>query len=166
MNRVLKWTLIIFALGGGFAGVAMALAALFQANMASGDRLIYVLLFFMNLAGVGVGILLVEREEAGLMAAAVYFGLQTPYLASFPATFKFMTGMGAWVYLGPTQLRFEWRLGTVSLVTYMREPPPKALGVGLNLVGLVLLILALRAWFKHQDARRAALRAGAEYGGS
>ena len=142
MNKALRWTLLLFTIGGGFAGLIVVSSLWSQVHGQIFNLLILLILYGFFGLGILSGILLAENERLGLMFSALFLLLQVPFVFSSILVYDLMSGLGFRVHLVDNDIGFFMRFGAQAQLFFLRKVPSS--GVGINIVALILLFFVAR----------------------
>jgi hypothetical protein len=150
MKPWLRLTLITITVGGGFAGLAATLQALFNSPGASTLNLLVMIVFMGLYAFVMVsGLIFVhDPRRTGPVVAAL--AIQIPWISSPLIVYKFAAGVQAFVMAGSPEkansigVHFYWDLllGSSWRFAVLQD---NSWGVGLNVAALAILAMSWQA---------------------
>jgi hypothetical protein len=146
MTTWLRLTLITMTVGGGFAGVVLAVQLLMNSpNQATLNLLLAILLLLLYTFVTAAGLVFAHSpHRLGPLVAAL--AIQVPWISSPLLVYQFAAGVGAFLGAnysqGATGLspNYEYCFGSRSTVAVLRQNP-----LGVNLWAVVLLILLWRS---------------------
>jgi phosphoglycerol transferase MdoB-like AlkP superfamily enzyme len=150
MKTWLRLTLITMTVGGGFAGIAVTLQALFNSPVASTLNLLAMIVFlglyvFVTISGL---IFVHDPKRTGPLMAAL--AIQIPSVSSSFIVYKFAVGVRAFLMVsgseGPNtpavRLSWDFFLGSSWTFSLLRDKPP---GIGVNVAALAILAYSWQA---------------------
>lgn len=154
MNPWLKRLFWIASIGGGFCGLAITSAEIFQSGRPLFIDLLYVGVAAAYGFGIYGGIKLIEDEERGLSLLSWYFLAQTVTLTSLVLAYAFWSGCAAFVTVGTKGLGWQAVYGARWFINVL-ELGDSTLIFGVNLFGLWAV------WYLRRELRRVRGRASA-----
>ncbi len=135
MNRWLRKLFLVLSIGGGFAGLAVTCAQLFQPSQ---PLFYYVLCFVVCLAyiqGILSGLVLAENEEEGLRQLSWYFLAQVPVFISPVISYQFAAGAWLTIVVSTTGIHWAAQFGG-RWVMALLQLNDRTFGVGANIFAI------------------------------
>lgn len=143
MKPLMRQLHLVLTIGGGFTGIVLTVAAVF--NTKESNPLFYaMMLAFIGLYSFGVyaGLQFADdRESKDLDLLIAYYWLQVPWLSSPVLSYRFASGFqvsGGWSGnqpFGGFRLGSEWQFSLAKAAPW---------GIGLNVFALVMVVLLMR----------------------
>lgn len=137
MSTWLRLTLVTFSVGGGFAGLAVAVDAMCAPAPQSGATMAIFAGFLAVFLFVLIAGLLLVQNPRRVTPLIVALALQIPIISSPVIAYQFTSGLDVSAAVSEGKLVFSCRFGSFAQFNY-RQQLPFALGV--NFFPLALLI--------------------------
>jgi hypothetical protein len=150
MKTWLRLTLVTMTVGGGFAGIALTLQALFNSHGASTLNLLVMIAFVGLYTFVTISGLIFVHDPNRTTPLMVALAIQIPSVSSSSVVYKFAAGIRAFLMLGGSQgtntpgVRFSWDFFPGSSWTFSLSRD-KPLAIGVNVAALAILAFAWQA---------------------
>jgi hypothetical protein len=143
MNKWMKRLLVVFQIGGSFAGLVINLQYLVARDVPVSSAILGLIFTAIFVFGIIAGVALIENERAGIVLSRIFQGMQIPFLSSGIIVYKFSCGLGFYL------IRLEMGMGHdhwfgfgCHYALHLFRESPWAIGV--NVVALVFFIYLVR----------------------
>jgi hypothetical protein len=141
MNKWMKRLLVVFQIGGGFAGLVVGAQYLFMSDASVTSVIICLIFSTIFVFGIVTGLVLIENERVGILLSQIFMGIQIPLLSSPIIEYKLISGLGVVVFFQAAKVGLNSWLGCHYTFYLFREAP---WGIGMNLVALMFFIYLAR----------------------